>query len=548
MSNLLIVDDEKEILDWLEEIFKYECSMELDVYTANSAKNALELLNIIKFDVVMTDIRMPGMSGIKLYEHIRANWPNSKIIFLTGYRDFDNIYNVINDNNVKYLLKSESDEVIVDTVIKSFEEIKEMLEKKVLHKFEKESFKKAEYWLRVELFNELLEGRNISEITSNKLHEFNIDISIESPFLMCLAKIERDKDQKSIFGQWYEFEELSTSIRQFMPEQINFHCHMMEKTYFLILIQPKELSNTTHWNKIHTLISGALEYVQMNYELGSKKTISFVISNQVVEWISIKMNAEKLRRVMLKSIGGELSVFLQAEKLEIDYEHTSLNRHLDLILKMDVLNALLELRKRDEYFKIISEIIEHLNQTNSFHDPRAMELYYSLSMLLLRFINKNELNKKLAFEIGLYKLTKVDEHKTWIEASEYILELSNLVFDELGDNNNIVTDLALRRINDYINENLDTDLRLTKLAEIGGFNASYLSRLYKKVYNITISNYILDKRMDYAKELLANKSYKIQEIAEKVGYLSTHSFIRAFKVKECVSPGEYREVVKNTKK
>ena len=54
--NLLIVDDELEIVRWLEEMFRYDFDREIGVYTARSGKAALELLNRVRFDVVLTDI------------------------------------------------------------------------------------------------------------------------------------------------------------------------------------------------------------------------------------------------------------------------------------------------------------------------------------------------------------------------------------------------------------------------------------------------------------------------------------------------------------
>ena len=72
-QNLLIVDDEKDILSWLEELFRFEAGMDLDVYTASSATEALNLLSKVRFDVVLTDIRMPGMDGIALFGHIKEN-------------------------------------------------------------------------------------------------------------------------------------------------------------------------------------------------------------------------------------------------------------------------------------------------------------------------------------------------------------------------------------------------------------------------------------------------------------------------------------------
>ena len=174
----------------------------------------------------------------------------------------------------------------------------------------------------------------------------------------------------------------------------------------------------------------------------------------------------------------------------------------------------------------------------------AMELYFKVSSVLLQFINEHHLQEILAFRIGLYKLLSVDEHRNWEEAGTYLMNLSEEIFDALGQYENTLSDRALDRVVEYIDTHLEGDLSLTNLAAIGGFNASYLSRLFKKVQNETISDYVLKKRMEAAKVLLQESQEKIQSISTKTGYLSSTSFSRAFRGYMGVSPQEYREMGK----
>jgi two-component system response regulator YesN len=66
MHRLLIVDDEEIITDSLYEVFNQLMSDELEVYRAYTARGALEWLRRTRIDIVLTDIRMPGMSGLEL--------------------------------------------------------------------------------------------------------------------------------------------------------------------------------------------------------------------------------------------------------------------------------------------------------------------------------------------------------------------------------------------------------------------------------------------------------------------------------------------------
>ena len=147
-QNLLIVDDEYEILLGLEEMFRYEFDLEVDVYTANSAYEALELLDRVRFDVVLTDIKMPGMDGITLFERIKENWPRCKTVFLTGYRNFDDMYRVINDRDVRYVLKSEEDEAIMGAVKELLEQGQKELEQEKLQEKQKHSGSENPCWIK----------------------------------------------------------------------------------------------------------------------------------------------------------------------------------------------------------------------------------------------------------------------------------------------------------------------------------------------------------------------------------------------------------------
>lgn len=95
---------------------------------------------------------------------------------------------------------------------------------------------------------------------------------------------------------------------------------------------------------------------------------------------------------------------------------------------------------------------------------------------------------------------------------------------------------------DYIAGNLSGDLTLTRLAEVGGFNASYLSRLFKQNTKISISDYVYQKRMELAERLLAQTNRKILDIGEEAGYPSAQSFARTFRSYAGISPAEYREL------
>ena len=105
MYRVLLVEDEKIELETLRDYIDWKKNGISRVFTARNGRRALECLEENMADIVITDIQMPGMSGIELAETIvRRGYP-CKIVFLTGYDDFSYIHSAFQVNAVDYLLK-----------------------------------------------------------------------------------------------------------------------------------------------------------------------------------------------------------------------------------------------------------------------------------------------------------------------------------------------------------------------------------------------------------------------------------------------------------
>ncbi len=93
---------------------------------------------------------------------------------------------------------------------------------------------------------------------------------------------------------------------------------------------------------------------------------------------------------------------------------------------------------------------------------------------------------------------------------------------------------------DYIYEHLHEPLRLNLLAEFSGLNASYLSHLFKKETGLSVSQYVLSKRMEAAKNMLKFSEDSYSSISATLAFSSQSHFIRVFKQQTGYTPKEYR--------
>lgn len=118
---ILLVDDEPHIINMIMRLLDSIENMELDIYYAYSAVDALDIIKKGRIDLLITDIQMPGMNGLELLQQINLFWSGTKSIVLTAYPEFHYAYEVFQQNASGYLLKTEEKEVILKTILHTLE-------------------------------------------------------------------------------------------------------------------------------------------------------------------------------------------------------------------------------------------------------------------------------------------------------------------------------------------------------------------------------------------------------------------------------------------
>jgi DNA-binding NtrC family response regulator len=112
-ANILFVDDEPRVLSSMRALFRRD----YNVHTADSGAAALALLETTDVDVIVSDQRMPGMTGVDVLKACKARAPRAMRILLTGYADRDAIEASINEGEVfRYLTKPCARDTLKETV------------------------------------------------------------------------------------------------------------------------------------------------------------------------------------------------------------------------------------------------------------------------------------------------------------------------------------------------------------------------------------------------------------------------------------------------
>jgi two-component system response regulator PilR (NtrC family) len=117
MANILVVDDDDVIRDTLCELLSGEYACQ----TADTAEQALTKLQAQPFDVVLTDISMPGLTGMELLSRVRRLYPDTPVIIISGLADEEQAQSLIELGAFDYLLKPFRLEVVENSVRRAVE-------------------------------------------------------------------------------------------------------------------------------------------------------------------------------------------------------------------------------------------------------------------------------------------------------------------------------------------------------------------------------------------------------------------------------------------
>lgn len=148
--NVLYVDDEQTNL------FSFKASFRRDfnVQTANSGEEALKLMETEKIHVIVSDQRMPGMTGIELLQQVKVKYPEPIRILLTGYADINAVIDAINKGEVyRYVTKPWNTDELKTIIIAADEIFKLRKENKILTEKLIKTNEQLEFLLRQNLLS-----------------------------------------------------------------------------------------------------------------------------------------------------------------------------------------------------------------------------------------------------------------------------------------------------------------------------------------------------------------------------------------------------------
>lgn len=508
MINIILVDDESGQLEIMKNII-LELYSNFHIMCFDNSLKALNYISSNPVDAVITDIKMPRLSGLNLTKEISLLNRDIIVAIISAYNDFEYAQKAISYGVISYLIKPISHSKIMEL----FDKINEQIAEKEAHKEHMNSLNsqlkayKPAYTERQ--FKAWLNGTaSTSELTLiQSIFKYSGDGIVVATQLNIV----------SINSTTFSLSDLISFIK------INIHkLFSLDKTVLSVINNEEKL--------ILVNVIVAENYLSLDLVLNS----FYMLSQEVkVEYgIDIYSGASEI----VPDIISNLQFYVKQSLDALDY--TFLNSTSRFLAHKDIQNMQLldsadlytfQNKILDRFYLYdangIKEILETFNKTyvnNGYIMPSNILRQHFINIVFLA-------NKHIKHQP---KDNIIDKFKN----CHFIEALTALIYDHL---NNLMaiqhkkadeaTQQVISSMKSYIDSHFYENLNLDLMAANMHFNPNYIGSLFKQQFGIGFKDYVIKIRINKAKQLLTDTNLKIYEIAKKVGYSDVAYFIKIFK-------------------
>ncbi|MFS0671746.1 response regulator [Ornithinibacillus sp. 179-J 7C1 HS] len=508
MMQLLIVDDEQIEREGMKFILQ-KSFPSLEVLEARNGKMAIEIAKTIKPDLILMDIKMPGISGLEALERIMEFSTDIKFIMVTAYDTFDYMRKAIKLGASDYLLKPSKAADIVETVGKVLKEI-------VVDKRSRAASKRQE--TVIQKTRSIIEADLVTQLLFEHVHEVNVDLLID------MLEIDRNHE---VFV-----------MNVLVPDS-------SDHPYPLIKEKVSELGNC---------LVGALSGNQLPIIVFRDKNVSFRFqaTSFAKKIITVKQHHEALGWFI--GIGNVYSELNQVKKsyqesLVAAMEYLSPAKYRFYaeieIVEEDFFDLRLTTLKKD----IVDQIklgqweairTEVLSLVQFFEQQGASLVYSQQRILEVLWVVSRVLNDLgIEAKSPLFAFQTIDYRQLRMETGQLLdlLKQKHIHYYQQLEADNV------QQIKQYIQAHSHEEISLETLSVEMGLSPIYISKLFKEKMGINYIDFLTECRIEKAKKLMQDPRRSIKEIAIEVGYHEPNYFSKVFKKMVHVSPKEYQNAI-----
>ncbi|WP_070000385.1 response regulator [Cellulosilyticum sp. I15G10I2] len=522
---VLLVDDEQNTRNLLRLCIDWE-SLDMEVIAdATSGIEALNIIEEVKPDIVLTDIEMPYMDGITLSKQIMEHYIDISVVIITAHEQFTYAQQAVSIGVSDFILKPIDADIITTTLKKLSDKIVEKRQKLIQQEISFKYIKDNTLELRNKFLYGLING-NLSDMDLfNHLEVTKALLNQEAyPVQLAVIKVLFDNNKYTDAKRRRILHNCIIYIEETFTMIENLYAFLDAHHQIVVICSEKN----TYLPELSERITA---YLKSNLSTTVYCGIGTVATHtgEIAYSYQYAKNALKLCYIL----DEEIVYNHNFENLNTHYNRSSDNPldHLILLVKSG-----LSTQASEAACELLHDSLQDSLTDLSAIKYQAISILTQVKEALIHTgvsatsLNFNDLSYSHLISVKLY--TDIEKY-----VINTISEFCQLMYNENGNRLND----TISQIIHYLEEHYsDEDLSLTSLAKVFFINPSYLSRIFKKATHKSFTEYLVELRVQKAINLLQLTNYKAYQLAQMVGIPDPNYFIKCFRKVTGVSLQEFK--------
>lgn len=514
---VIVADDEPELRESVCQMIQWE---EIGFRLVGSAGNGLDALQLVEQmqpDLLLSDIRMPFISGVELARQVRELRPMTQIAFLSGYDDFEYAQKAIEYNVISYLLKPIGIADLTAALVEMHRKIKENYE---TIKGAAQSDSSWQSFVIPLLLDELSEEQDLHESTlSARAMAAGLTMGAQETLQMRVLAIElRSGEQNTADSA------LARSVDLIFNKMYCSRSFLSGSRILTLLVSD------------HGFERLSMDLDELVQAMGKvwRMTCSLGVSSSVNRWSRCRIACREAVDALRFGAASASGVCYPAENKAAEENQT-----VNLAELSSRLETLIRAGSR-------ADLEQHLQEFFAGAGNNDLALIEALSVVQrvlqgsLSVSQTMQLRRRCHLPENLFAQPVADLRR---KVGYLCLAAREMLSEKRKDGMSLLCDQAL----DAINQNyMDEQMSLGSVSAMLHVSPNYLSANMKKYAGDTFINLLIKKRMEVAGELLKTTNLKILEVARRCGYSDQHYFSYCFKKYYGLSPVQLRRGGKET--
>ena len=535
LYSIILVDDEEEVRKSIIKQIDWESAGFQVVGDAENGEDALEKIEVLEPDVVLTDIRMPYMDGLTLAEKIRQRYPSTKVVIFSGYDDFEYAQKAIKLNVTEYILKPVNVEELTSILKRIKSNLDEEIEEKRNVSRLRENYRKSLPIIREQFFNDMVHRRLADDLIESKLREYDIPITGARKWIIAAIDVEKSDDRSKKTLSLHEEEELiPISVMQIVREKLKSYCRfsLFQSTAEagMVVIAALDDDNTTTGliDVLGDICKETKRILEVPVTIGIGHSVTGL--SKIAGSYQSAVEALGYKAV----VGSGITIYINdmepvgSGKLEFDNSDES-----------DFISAVKF--GPDEKIEAVMVRISGKLESARVHYRQQQVYVFGVLNTVIQMIQQYDLNLEEILGGELEYLSVIDKLQKREEFGEWLLKTARKMNQAINQERDMTTRQVIQQAKQYIMDNYQNpDLSVEMICRHLHMSPAYFSTMFKKKTGQAYIAYLTEIRLNKAVELLNKTDDKTYVIASKVGYQEQNYFSYVFKKKFGVSPTKFR--------